>query len=473
MKICGIACVNDSHAILGASIGHLALNGISDFYLNDHGSDPALVSVLSNQFRSGAVRFHVLRKESRPFFQRAMVAALAELARMDGFEIAVAFDADEFWCSTVEGHTLAAQIALEMSTGVEAVRVPVVNYVQHRDVDTFHEGSLVTCRYSVIPYVDPTLPPSDQVDAGLPFVAMPFPSKVIARLSSDTKLTAGQHSITKDEGEGRITDAYGIVVRHLTLPSRHDVVCKREHGLRLIAAGLSSEIGWQLQRLALMTDGELDAYWSNNSWHLSDDQRVCVGSYDRLVEDDALVQIDRDLTRARDGFRETEAVGADETLPSTIPSRKLERLTQSLVDDFGMADRAISDYVERLADARRQLDERTIWALELDERLRERDERLREYDERLRELDEGLRERDERLRERDEGLRERDERLRERDERLVALTKEFDERSAWALRLNDRLAEADRELAAIKSSTLWRTARVLHLAARPRTSAGS
>ena len=428
MRICGIACVKDSHELLEASIKHLALNGISDFYLYDHGSDSDLVSVLSNGFGSGAICFHVLRKETRPFFHRAMVTALAELARMDGFETAVTFDADEFWCSTVEGQTLAEQVATEMSAGVDALRVPVVNYVQHRDVDAFHVDSLLKCGYSVVPYVDPTSPPRDQVDAGMPFVAMPFPSKVIARLSRDIKFTEGQHSITKTKGEGRITDATGIVVRHLSLPSRDRLVAKREHGLRRIAAGYSSEIGWQLQRLAYMTDGELDAYWRNNSWHLSDNQRVLVGTYDGLVEDDALVQVGHDLARAGDGFRTTQGAAADEAERfGEIPAQKLERLVQSLVDDLGMAELSGP---ESLVALQKEFDERTAWALELDDQ------------------------------------------VRVRDERLAALTKEFDERNAWALRLNDQLAEKDRELAAIKSSALWRSARALHLAPRSRT-AGS
>jgi hypothetical protein len=429
MRICGIACVKDSHEILLASIMHLALNRIADFYLYDHGSDPDLATFLANEFNSDAVRLHIIQKETPQFFQRAMVAALAELARADGFEVAVAFDADEFWCSTVEGHTLADQLAMEMPAGFDALRVPVVNYVQHCDVDAFHQDSLLTCRYSVVPHVDPTCPPRDLVDAGMPFVAMPFPPKVIAGLSSDTRFTEGQHGITKARGDGRIADALGIVVRHLSLPSRDELAGKREQGRRRVAAGFPPEIGWQVQRLATMTDGELDAYWSNNSWHLSDDQSALVGAYDRLVEDDALVQIGHELSYAADRFRTRQGAGVSRTTPSGgVPAPRLERLVQSLVDDLGMAE-LVHD--ERSAALHKELDERTAWALDLAEQ------------------------------------------VRDRDERLMGLAKEFDERSAWALRLSNRLAEADRELAGIKHSRIWRAARALHLAPQPRTSAGS
>jgi FkbM family methyltransferase len=46
--------------------------------------------------------------------------------------------------------------------------------------------------------------------------------------------------------------------------------------------------------------------------------------------------------------------------------------------------------------------------------------------------------------------------------RLVALQGEFDERTAWALQLDAELQQRQRELAAIKSSALWRAGKALH-----------
>jgi hypothetical protein len=342
MKICGISCAMNSHTILAASIKHLFLNGISDFYLYDHASDPDLSSFLSTEFVPGTIRVQVLRKETRLFFQREMVNVLADLAREDGFEIAVAFDADEFWCSTVQGRSLTDQIAFEISSDVDALRVPVVNYVQHRDVDTFDVDSLSRCQYSVVPFVDPTRHPQAQVDAGMPFVAMPFPSKVIAWLSRDSKFVTGQHSLTKTNGEVRIIEATGILVRHLPLPFRKQMGERREQGLRLVAAGLSPWLGWQSQRLANMTDDELEAYWRNNSWHLAEGHRACVGSYDRLVLEDALVQIGQNLKQASQRLNQGLGEGAQaSTTFREIPSSKLERAIQNLVDDYGQAERRI------------------------------------------------------------------------------------------------------------------------------------
>ncbi len=328
---------------------HLALNGISDFYLYDHGSDPDLASVLSRAFPSGGVRVRILRKETACFFQAAMVRVLTELARMDGFTTVLAFDADEFWCSTVPGHTLADQIAIEMNCELDALRVPVLNYVQHHGVAAFRVDSLETCRYLVVPDVDASRPSREQVDAGAPFVAMPFPSKVIARLSRDIRFTEGQHNIAALAGEGVQAEANGIIVRHLSLPARNDLILKREHGRRLMAAGFAPGVGWQLQRLANMTDEELDRYWGNNSWRHSDDQRVLVGAYDGLVEDDALVEIGRTLAGASHRLGTSPNARSRETATVVeVGPQCLERLLESLVDDFGDAARTLQERSDHL-----------------------------------------------------------------------------------------------------------------------------
>lgn len=421
MRICGMACVRDSHDLVAASINHLALNGIGDFYLFDHASDPDLASFLSSALYDGGIRLQMLRKESTPFFQRAMMTALAELARMDGFEIAVAFDADEFWCSTVEGRSLAEQIAVEMPAGLDALRVPVINYVQHRDVDTFRLESLQRCRYSVAPCAESALHPAGEVDAGLPFVAVPFPSKMIARLSPDVRYDEGQHGISKTNSGVRVTDASGIAVRHLHLPSREEVAAKRQHGVNRIAGGYAFDIGWQSQRLAYMTEGELDAYWRNNSWQLSANQRARVGTYDALTADDALVQIGQDLALAARTRSKPRASAADEDSAfGQVPARRLEHLVQSLVDLCGTTDVSEEEEEVRLDALQMDLDERTSWAQDLADEVRERNRALR------------------------------------------VLQLEFEERTAWALRLNEQLAAAHQELAAVKTSFAWR----VHRAAR-------
>lgn len=363
MKTCAIACVRNTHALLAASIKHLVQNGIRDFYLFDHGSDPDLASFLAGELASGSARFRILRKETAPFFQQEMVGVMTELAREDGFEVGVAFDADEFWCSTIEGHSLVDQISQELSSDIDALRVPVINYVQHRDVEVFQENALLQCRYSVLPFVDPTRHPRDQVESGLPFVAIPFPSKVIARLSRDIRFTKGQHDVSKAGGQARVIDAAGIAVRHLPLPSRSHVQAKRAHGLRTIADGYDGDIGWQAQRLAHRTDEELDAYWCSNSWHAADDHQARVGTYDRLVQDDALARIAQDISR--ESAHQELAPGSGTQVPPhacQVPQHALERLIQHLVDETGNNGRTI----EALLRARNQaIEERARLRAEL------------------------------------------------------------------------------------------------------------
>ena len=326
--------------MLGASMRHLVLNGIRDFYLYDHDNDPCLLDFLSGEFSPGEIRLQVLRKETQLFFQSVMVNALAELARMDGFDVAVSFDSDEFWCSTIKDRTLADQIRVEMSSDVEALITPVINYVQHDTADTFTAESLLQCRYSVVPFVDSTRHARDQMNAGIPFVALPFPSKVISRLSQESRFTDGNHSVDIPKGEHRLQEAVGIVVRHLPFHSRSHVEHKRRHGLRRIAAGYSPEVGWQEQRLVHMTETELDHEWRNNAWRLTADQQAVAGTYGGLVQDEALVQIGRDLARTCDPCNKSRGTGGDETsrFPE-IPSQKLEQLVQHLVDDYGKLER--------------------------------------------------------------------------------------------------------------------------------------
>ncbi len=375
MRICAVACAMNRHELLQTSMTHLVLNGISDFYLFDHGSDPDLAGVLSDAFGAGGIRVTILRKETPHFFHAAMIGALTELARMDGFETVLAFDADEFWCSTVPDRTLADQISTEMTAGLAALRVPVVNFVQHRAVIAFTTDSLATCAYAVAPHLDATRPCREQVDAGMPFVAMPFPSKVIARLSRGIRFTEGQHGIMAPEGTGAEGEATGIVVRHLTLSSRDDLAFKREHGLRRIQAGFAPDTGWQLQRLAYMTDQDLDDYWDNNSWRLSEDQRVLVGSYDRLAEDGGLVEIGRDVAAAIDRLGASPNAEADRapTVQELDPQR-LERLLEGLVDEIGTAGQLLSERQTRVLAMHLELsaaqDELVASRIELERRAR-------------------------------------------------------------------------------------------------------
>ena len=336
MRICAVGCVMGSHELLQASLTHLALNGIKDFYLYDHDCESTLASVLSDAASCPGVRVTILRKQTPHFYQAAMVGALTELAMMDGFETVLAFDADEFWCSTIPGRTLSDQISIEMGADVAALSVPVVNYVQHRDVHVFHARSLATCRYFVVPYADSTRSCREQVDAGLPFVSMPFPSKVIARLAREIRFTEGQHGITDSGNAGGQAEASGIVVRHLPLSASDELLGKREHGRRRIDAGFGPDLGWQNQRLAHMTDSELEAYWDNNSWRLAEDQGVLVGAYGDLIEDGAFVEIERNLAAETVRCGQSSRAGRRTTATVRKVGRdKLERLLDRTLDDFG------------------------------------------------------------------------------------------------------------------------------------------
>ena len=353
VRICAVGCFMGSVHLLRASMSHLILNGVRDFYLFDHGSRPELAKTLERSLGFGDVRVTVLRKETPPFFQKAMVGVLTELAAMDGFEMALAFDADEFWCSTVPGRILVEQIATELPERVAAVRVPVATYAQHRDVEHFRVETLKTCKYLVVPDADDSRSEREQVDAGMPFLAMPFPPKVIARLLPGVRFTEGQHGITGGTQTRGVVDAGGIVVRHLSLPARQELVGKREHGLRRIAAGYGADLAWQVNRLAGMTDAELDGYWAENSWCAQEDGHVSVGKYSSVVEDTALVQIGEELMAATGGTGSQQGddrLGMAEVLH--VDAGKMERLLEMVLDDYGGADLLLAERMDEIVSLR-------------------------------------------------------------------------------------------------------------------------
>jgi len=404
MKICGLICVKDSRPLLAAAMNHMALNGISDFYIMDHGSEPKIDDSLLDELRLDCVRVQVCRKTSPQFFQRWMIGGLMELARIDGFDVAVGFDADEFWCSTEE-RSLAEQISWQMRTDADALTVPVVNYVQHRNVDAFSEKSLLECRYRVIPSADETRSVREQVEDGMPFVAMPFPDKVIVRLRPGIRFTEGQHGVSTDDGVV-VAEAEGIVVRHLSVSSRQDLVVKQEQGRRRIAAGFGADIGWQLQRLAAATDEELDAYWANNSWQLAEDGTPCVGSYTGLTEDDGLVTVGARLLAEPERCR--KPADGDRAQVSRMASERIESLLESLIDEAGAAELAVIRRDERIAGLSAQ-------------------------------------------------LADAEARRADAEDHLRALQREFEERTTWALQLDRQVSDLSSELTRVKSSPVWRT----------------
>jgi ubiquinone/menaquinone biosynthesis C-methylase UbiE len=132
----------------------------------------------------------------------------------------------------------------------------------------------------------------------------------------------------------------------------------------------------------------------------------------------------------------------------------------------------------------RQVQERTEWAMRLDERIKELDARLLAFQQQHELLEQELRERgawaqrlSAELSERDQRItalqKEFDERvawagrlsteLSERDQRVAALQKELDEKAAWAQRLSAELSERDQRIAALQKEFDERVARVERL----------
>jgi hypothetical protein len=328
----------DDVEILCSSIRHMALNGISRFYVYDHCRDLDLYETLRERFNTDAVEIRVIQKRTPRFYQRQMVGVLASLARMDGFEVAVAFDADEFWCAQTPDLTLAQQIERELDPALDALCVQVVNYLQSSTVKQFSQPSLAQARFTTRTIPQEGRQPWDLMDAGIPFAALPFPAKVIPRLAADVGFTEGQHGAHSSVRELRIKPSDRIIVRHLPLCSKAHLECKREHGLRRIASGFSSEIGWQAQRWSRFSNEELEIEWMRNSWKQGEEQRTHTKGFDDLVEDDGLARIEQLLQQHAARFWNDSSPAHTPMNPvQRISPEQLEQVVQELIDDSGAA----------------------------------------------------------------------------------------------------------------------------------------
>jgi SAM-dependent methyltransferase len=104
-----------------------------------------------------------------------------------------------------------------------------------------------------------------------------------------------------------------------------------------------------------------------------------------------------------------------------------------------------------------QMQERTEWAQRLHQRIQELDARIAELQQQHRSLENELQRRAEWA----EGLKQE---IANRDQRLGSLQAEFDERTAWALRLNEELKLNQAKLDRLRQSKLFRLGQILGLA---------
>lgn len=314
----------DAWDIMPAQIANLVAQGITDFYLINHASEQDAGSALVRLF-DGKADIRLLRKDSRPFFQGAMMTLLARLAYQDGFDVFLPLDSDEFVDCDDPGtdltHELGRWVEEEKSLGLT---VPVVDYVQSASVEMFTSGSLASCIYRCLP--NRAQVPGWPVEGPRPYFTHEPEYKAFLNLRAIEDADAfaiaeGNHAILPGpDGRGAVTRTVSptLVIRHLPFRSRQGTLRRQEHGARRRLAGWPAGSGWQNQQLAELSPSQLADYWEGSSWTLGATGSPGLTGFPAgaLVEDRSMEAI---LARA-----ESVGVGLDHPLmrdraPRTAP----------------------------------------------------------------------------------------------------------------------------------------------------------
>jgi hypothetical protein len=144
-RVAAGSTIFESWDIAVAVISGLVNEGITDFYLIDHRSsgdprDQFLRAIPAN------AKIHWVRKNSPLFSQASTMTALAHLARKDGFDAFIPFDADEFFTGT--SRPLIDEIRDWLAnTDTRALACVMDNFYQSSDVTDFTPEDLSHVHY--------------------------------------------------------------------------------------------------------------------------------------------------------------------------------------------------------------------------------------------------------------------------------------------------------------------------------------
>jgi len=135
----------ESWDIAGAVVAHMVNQGITDFYIVDHRSSGDPRDRFLREIPAEA-KIRWVRKNSPLFSQATTMTALAHLARKDGFDAFVPFDADEFF--TGKSRPLIDEVRDWLATtNTRALLCVMENFYQSRDVEDFTAADLAQVHY--------------------------------------------------------------------------------------------------------------------------------------------------------------------------------------------------------------------------------------------------------------------------------------------------------------------------------------
>lgn len=261
-RVAAVSMIRNSWDIAPATIACLILGGVKDFYIVDH--MPAPLRVDLRGIFGDAARFTIFTKVTPPFYQGTTLTWLAQLAREDGCDVVLPFDADEFWVREDEGHSLADSLCRSLANTPIAY-APVSNVLQSQSVETFTLPDLSTCCYEPSEVLDGDEAPEMVVGGEIPFASVHFPHKAVFSLDPDTVIDEGHHGVDAESPTFKALIP-NVRVLHIPYRSRRHMDTKKLHGLARQNSAFAPTIGWQNRALSMRTQTELNEYWLHNSW---------------------------------------------------------------------------------------------------------------------------------------------------------------------------------------------------------------
>jgi hypothetical protein len=391
---------SDSWDVIPIVIGNLILGGVKDFFFILHNSDSDLTVELQELF-SDSANIHFLLKPSEPFFQGTMMTFLANWARWEGFDIFIPIDSDEFLLSESSEYKVVDFLKKwYQNEDSLALKVPLMNYVQSKDVYDFNSKTALNSNYLAVARSEAMSETKEAVFSGGSIVNKGTETKVVVKLTpnSSLEISEGSHYITSG-GDLMEGDSQGnLFIAHLPYRSRNSMIVKVRGGQNLIRAQFQEDTGWQNQMLVGFNEDELDEIWSRNSFErgLDGSVRLAKGS-DQLEFDERLALAIKNVLHTFD--YEHWMLLVDQTKNDEHTKFQLGVDVSLIFDVFGKHMREL----------------KSSYAFKSHTAVAERDRAVAERDRAVTERDRAVAERDRAVAERDRAVAERDRAVAERD----------------------------------------------------------
>jgi hypothetical protein len=270
LRVLGYVLARNEWPLLGLSITHALLSGISHVVVLDHGSTDETSKGLSTLENAWPNQITVIRlSEEQLYLQEAITSMAMGVADAQSYDWVYVFDADEF-AICPHGKNLI-DVFQTIESDFDIVRYELDQWVAPFDFDDLDISSYKRINHRAVAPTFLELPLDVVVDeivrGNMNFFDVPFPSKVIVRGCLASDISAGAHSLNRSElpNEVRLNSSL-MHVAHLPFLSKRRLDMKFSQGLALKQAGFSKFHGWQSQMLddVNKTIGP-QIFWTNHS----------------------------------------------------------------------------------------------------------------------------------------------------------------------------------------------------------------